>query len=430
MFYKKQYAKPVKELTAEATFYKFKSNDKNSFSNTIKLIGNDSIINQFNRLEDDANNRSYITGKVDFVQPIGFSSRFEAGYQIYYQQMNYDSKIYNNVFDYSEFRNAAYAGFTLNVKKWGFQGMLRAENSNMSINKDSTSHYLTLLPSANIQYKFNTSHNLKFTYNRRINRPGIYDLNPFQKLNASNYFVAEGNPYLKPEYRDKLQLTYTLNFGGSNISPNIYYESITHKIGQRYTLEESPLTHTTTQLSTPDNILTGYERGFGVNSLITLFKKLTISINGRLFQGHFNEYKNQLIPINARDYSSYSITSFAYAPVGWKTNAFMFFSYNGVAIDAQSKSYSPAIYGLGAQKTAGNHTIGFFYLLPFSTNLLYNKTITETALNYSKTTSSFNVSYYVQVMYSYKFNKGKAVKKLNRKTEVESDTKSGGIKQQ
>jgi len=31
-------------------------------------------------------------------------------------------------------------------------------------------------------------------------------------------------------------------------------------------------------------------------------------------------------------------------------------------------------------------------------------------------------------MYSFKFNKGKAVKKISKKVEVESDTKSGGLK--
>jgi hypothetical protein len=429
LFYKKQYAKPVKELTAEANFYVFKSQDHNNFSNN--FYGMDTILES--RLEDNVNNRSYVTAKVDFVQPIGFSSRFETGYQFYYQQMNYNSNssevILSNVFDYSELRNAAYAGMTLNVKKFGFQAMLRAEYSNVLINRDSASNYFTPLPSANIQYKFNTSNNIKFTYNRRINRPGIYDLNPYPKLNATNNFVSEGNQDLKPEYRDRLQLTYTLNFGGSNISPDIYYEAITHKIGQTYIPGESPLTHTPTLLSRPENILTGYERGLGLNSMLSLFKKVTISINGRIFQGHFNEFKDPWGSISARDYSSFSITSYAYAPVGWKTNAFMFFSYNGVSVDAQSKTYNPAIYGLGAQKTAGNHTIGLFYLLPFSKNLLYNKTITEAQHYYTKTTSSFDVSYYIQVMYSYKFNKGKTVKKINRKTEVESDTKGGGIKQ-
>jgi hypothetical protein len=432
LFYKKQYAKPIKELTAEASFYHFYSKDNNSFGSTLFQPDSITVIDALSRYQEEknVNNRNYMSAKVDFVQPIGFSSKFEAGYQLYYQQIKYNSLssevILNNVYDYSELRNAAYAGLTFNVKKLSMQGMLRAEYSNIYIDKDTTSDYITLLPSVNIQYKFSTSHNVKFTYNRRINRPSIYDLNPFQKLNG--YSISEGNPRLKPEYRDKLQLTYTFNLGGSNIAPNIYYEAITHKVGQRISLVESSLTNSITTLSTPDNILTGYERGFGLNAMITAFKKVTFSVNGRLYQGHYNGLASQGIPVH--DYSSYSVTSYAFAPVGWKVNAFLFFSYNGVSIDAYTKTYSPAIYGLGAQKTAGNHTIGLFYLLPFSNNIMFNKTITETPITEAKSTTSFNVSYYIQVMYSYKFNKGKAVKKVSRKTEVESDTKGGGLKTQ
>jgi len=439
LFYKKQYAKPIKELTTEVNYYYFHSEDNNSFESTFFTPDKNTRIDSLsrNRSENNVSNRSYISAKVDFVQPIGFSSKFETGYQFYYQQMTYNSQynllnkdtFSNNVYDYSELRNAAYAGLTLNLKKLSMQGMLRIEYSNIRINKDTTSHYITPLPSVNIQYKFSTSHNVKFTYNRRINRPGIYDLNPFQKL-SGNYSVSEGNPRLKPEYRDRLQFTYTFNFGGSNIAPNIYYEAITKKIGQRISLVESPLTNNLTTLNTPDNILTGYERGFGLTSMVTVFKKLTFSVNGRLYEGHYNAFTNQFIPIPAKDYSSYSVTSYAFAPVGWKVNAFLFFSYNGVSIDAYSKTYNPAFYGIGAQKTAGNHTIGLFYLLPFSTNLQYNKTVTESPTYDAKSTTSFNIAYYIQAMYSYKFNKGKAVKKVNRKTEVESDTKSGGIKGQ
>ena len=62
-------------------------------------------------------------------------AKIEAGYQLYYQQMSYDFNINhqasNNLFEYSEFRNSAYAGITYNLKKFGFQAMLRVENSHI-----------------------------------------------------------------------------------------------------------------------------------------------------------------------------------------------------------------------------------------------------------------------------------------------------------
>ena len=99
--------------------------------------------------------------------------------------------------------------------------MLRAENSQIRADSVTDPNYTCILPSVNLQYKFSASHNLKFTYNRRINRLGIYDLNPYYKVDQ-NYNITQGNPDLKPDYRDRLQLTYTMNFGSNYFSPYVY----------------------------------------------------------------------------------------------------------------------------------------------------------------------------------------------------------------
>jgi hypothetical protein len=96
-------------------------------------------------------------------------------------------------------------------------------------------------------------------------------------------------------------------------------------------------------------------------------------------------------------------------------------------VNAQSKTYNMPMYGFGAQKEAGNHNFGFFWLLPFSKDVEFSKTITETPYLYNRNIIGFDISYFIQFSYSYKFNKGKSVKKLNRKPEIESDSKKTGI---
>ena len=194
---------------------------------------------------------------------------------------------------------------------------------------------------------------------------------------------------------------------------------ISNKIGQKNTLiSENKI------LTQPDNILTGYERGIGISGNVLIF-----NINGRLYQGHYNAYNDPYTTIPAQDYTSFSITSYAFAPLfKKKLNAFVFFTYNGVNVNAQSKTYSTPMYGLGGQRVWGNHTLGAFYFLPFKKYFVPTKTKTQTNVLYSETSTSFDVSYYIQVMYSYKFNKGKAVKKVGHKVETESDSKSDGIR--
>jgi len=429
LFYKKTFKKPIQEFTADVSYYNFRSKESNDFTNDRYLYDSDSILNTFTQLEDKINERDYLSVKLNYVQPIGLSAKLEAGYQFYYQQMNYDfitnHLASNNLFEYRELRNSVYGGFTYNLKKLGFQAMLRVENSNISADSVTDPQYTCLLPSVNLQYKISASHNLKFTYNRRINRPGIYDMDPYYRV-GSNYEITQGNPNLKPDYRDRLQLTYTWNFGSNYFSPYIYNEFLSDKVGQRYSIIESPFDSIMTTFTKPFNLLSGYEYGAGVNAMLWF-----VNINARFYKGHFDEYTGQDIHIPARDYFSYAITSYAYKNLdkAKKTTAFIFFSYNGVVQDAQSKTFSTPFYGLGGQRQMKDHTLGVFWLLPFSKEIKFQKKETDTPSYQNTNTIGFDVSYYIQFMYSYKFNKGKNVKKLDRKIDVESDSKTKGIGQ-
>jgi outer membrane receptor protein involved in Fe transport len=427
LFYKKTFNKAIQEFTAETNYYHFKSNDGSDFTNTRFLYNSDSTLSTYARLEENLNKRDYSSTKLNYVHPIGMSAKIEAGYQLYYQQLSYLFKINGQEstipFEYSEFRNSFYGGITYNLKKVGMQAMLRIENSHIKADSVTRPDYSCFLPSFNLQYKFSASHNLKFTYNRRINRPGIYDMNPYYKIDE-NYNITQGNPDLKPDYRDRLQLTYTWNFGSNYFSPYIYQEYFSNRVSRQLHVINSPVNNSLTTISKPFNLLNGYESGGGVNAMLWY-----VNINVRIYKGHFNEYTGQSIVIPSVNYFSYSLTSYAFAQFDKKkkTTAFLFMSYNGVNMNAQSKTYSIPFYGFGVQKQIKDHSIGVFFLLPFSKDIKFSRTETRTAAFNSTNTVGFDVSNYIQFMYSFKFNKGKNVKKLGRKIDVESDSKSQAI---
>jgi len=106
---------------------------------------------------------------------------------------------------------------------------------------------------------------------------------------------------------------------------------------------------------------------------------------------------------------------------------FAFLSYTGVNVNAQSKTYNIPFYGPGVQTQLKDHSIGVVWVLPLSTHVKLTRTETETAAFSSTNIIGFDASNYIQFMYSYKFNRGKNVKKLDRKVEVESDSKSNAI---
>jgi outer membrane receptor protein involved in Fe transport len=424
LFYKRTFKKPVEEFTAEVSYYLFKSDEESDFTNTRYQYNSDVILSTYGRMEDDLNRRNYLSSKLDFVYPVGLNAKIETGYQFYYQRMGYDFRIDNqeesNLFEYAELRNSGYGGVTFNLKKIGFQTMLRVENSHIMADSVTRPDYSCFLPSANLQYKFSASHNLKFTYNRRINRPGIYNMNPYWKI-GQNYSVTQGNPDLRPDYRDRMQLTYTWNFGSNYFSPYVYTEFFSDKVGNRYSIIQSPIDGSLTTISKPFNLINGYETGGGVNAMLWY-----VNINARVFKGHYSEYTEPSFTIPARDYFSYAITSYAFANLDKKKNTtvFVFMSYNGVNINAQSKTYSMPIYGIGASQKVKDHNFGIFWLLPFSKEVKFSRTETETPAYMATDITGIDIAGFVQFQYSYRFNKGKSVKKLNRKVEVESDSKS------
>ena len=427
LFYKRTFKKPVEEFTTEATYYTFRSDQGNNFTNIRHPYNSDVELSTYSRVEDNVNRRNYFSTKIDYTYPLGMYSKLETGYQFYYQDLGYDFDIdnldANNLFLYKELRNSLYGGFAFNLKKIGFQALLRVENSHIEADSVKKPDYSCFLPSANLQYKFSASHNIKLTYNRRINRPGIYDMNPYFKISQS-YAVTQGNPDLRPDYRDRLQLTYTWNFGSNYFSPYVYDEFFSGKAGTRFSIIQSPVNGSFTTLSKPFNLLTGYEQGGGVNAMLWF-----VNINARVYNGHYSGYSEPSFSIPSRDYFSYAITSYAFVTLDKKktTAAYIYLSYNGVNINAQSKTYTTPLYGLGGQTQLKNHTFGIFWLLPFSKIIDYQKTVTETAAFTSTNITGIDISGFIQFSYSYKFNKGRNVKKLDKKIEVESDSKTQSI---
>lgn len=125
-----------------------------------------------------------------------------------------------NQFVYDENINAAYVNYQRQMGKWGFQGGLRLEHTHSDGRLTSASptgndkverDYVNLFPSAGITYNANEKNALRLNYSRRIDRPRYQDLNPFEyKLDELTY--QRGNPFLRPQYSNSLELGHTYNY--------------------------------------------------------------------------------------------------------------------------------------------------------------------------------------------------------------------------
>ncbi|KAA2243079.1 TonB-dependent receptor [Chitinophaga agrisoli] len=166
------------------------------------------------------------SAKTDLVLPINKASKLEAGLKASFvetdNRLQYDSlkgkdfvpaPSQSDRFIYKENILAAYATYKLQVKKWDISAGLRlektiSEGNSVSLQSTIKRSYLDFFPSVATDYKFNDDHKLGVSYSRRIDRPGYNGLNPFLFF-LDKYTYFHGNPYLKPEYTDNTELSYT-----------------------------------------------------------------------------------------------------------------------------------------------------------------------------------------------------------------------------
>ena len=128
----------------------------------------------------------------------------------------------SNRFRYEENVYAGYFNYARSLgKKWNLSAGLRVEQTDATGNLQAflpelqeppvALDYLNWFPSAGITWQAAPRHALSLNYGRRINRPDYDVLNPFNSQ-LSQLSYRKGNPFLRPEIVNNLELGYTLAF--------------------------------------------------------------------------------------------------------------------------------------------------------------------------------------------------------------------------
>ncbi len=177
-----------------------------------------------------------LTGQLDYLHTLG-KLKVETGYRGNSRWLDRDflaqkdsagtgvfrPSALSNTFVFDEHVQAGYAVLSRTAGKLDMQGGLRAEYTSrqFSIASDRYPYrYFSLFPSAAMAYKVSDATQARLSYSRRIRRPGTQELNPFpQFFDAQNVF--RGNPSLRPEFTDALELglTRTGKNGSLQFSP-------------------------------------------------------------------------------------------------------------------------------------------------------------------------------------------------------------------
>ncbi|MFD2918612.1 TonB-dependent receptor domain-containing protein [Terrimonas rubra] len=232
------------------------------------------------------------TAKLDYTKPFKGGGKGGAGYKASYVNTdniadffdvennvhtpNYD---FSNRFQYKELINAAYVNYSKDWTKLSLQAGLRFEHTDIKGHQfgnpekqDSafTRNYASLFPTLYALYRFDSTntHQLSFSFGRRIDRPNYQDMNPFS-YPMDRYTYYGGNPFLEP--------TFSYNFELSHTYKNMLTTSLEYSITNNL-IQETNEQRGTIYYSRPGNFGKQIAYGISVNGTFPITKWWTLQL--------------------------------------------------------------------------------------------------------------------------------------------------------
>jgi hypothetical protein len=271
--------------------YKFSSSpnaqaNENVFSEMINYP--QANYNQYN----NAATREH-TLQLDYAQPLSKLLSMEAGAKAILRNefSDFQSDTLNNTnneytldpgqtnnFAYHQNIYGIYNSYQFKLAKWTAKAGLRLEETTVSADFNSVdtslkANYTNLIPSIALQRSLTSISSINFGFTERIQRPDIYELNPF--INKSNpQFINAGNPDLKPELNHVFELNYS-QFSKGSINLGLSYSFSNNSIQNVSSLLPGNITYSTYQ-----NLGSNKGLGLNVNTNYPISPKLSITING------------------------------------------------------------------------------------------------------------------------------------------------------
>ncbi|HUR10936.1 MAG TPA: outer membrane beta-barrel protein [Flavitalea sp.] len=304
--YKHLFAKAGKEWTADVNYNRSR---QTSLSNIRFRSFNDLAMSDpkypevLQGITGGGTNR-FVVAQTDFVNPLSENTKWEMGARTQIRtftsnQKNFFDGVFkpeiSNEFEYTDYIHAAYATFSQKIKdKLSYQIGLRAESSSYSGQQLGKQSYkqdfpISLFPSIFVTRMFKNNQDIQLNYSRRINRPNFFQLMPNTDFSDPlNY--QTGNPDLKPEFTNSLELSYQKTYGEKNNTflATLFGKYTTNLIARYQRPEKLGQTNDTALISTYINASSAYASGMELVFRNTLSKWWEINFNINFYYSKIN----------------------------------------------------------------------------------------------------------------------------------------------
>ncbi|WP_421811811.1 TonB-dependent receptor domain-containing protein [Flagellimonas sp.] len=307
----------------------------------------------------------------DYVLPLGEDSQFEAGYRGNFENEVTDYRLLQenasgilelnvnqtNVFDFTQNVHALYSQYGSKFGDFNFLLGLRMESTQLKgqieselteeelqeefsfpIDTDFDNTYTGLFPTVNLIYEFDERENVSLGYNRRINRPRSWFLNPFPSR-SSRTNIFQGNPNLRPAFSNAFDLGYLKRWDKLTLTSSVYYQRETdafQRVQEQVFITGPGGSQVEVIRNIPFNLATNDRTGAELGLLYNPTKWLRINGSVNFFNfsldGEFNgvDYSQSNNSWFGRFSSKVSLPW----KIDWQTNAF----YRGASDEVQGRS--------------------------------------------------------------------------------------------
>ncbi len=425
--YTKKFKKEGQELSFAGQFTK----GKNLQNYTTLYMGG---ANQDEQGDNNADNQE-ITLQTDYVQPIK-KLTWEMGAKTILRDISSETLINDgtngnytlnsdrsNVFDYKQDILSGYStfGFTL-AKKYGIKMGGRMEYTKISGSSTSTqfvafdNDYYTFVPSITISRTFKNYQTVKISYNKHIQRPSLFYLNPFR--NASDPInQSEGNSSLSPEISNNIELGYSTFVKTTVINASVYYRN-TKDVIESFVGPSTDLnTGKPINLQTFKNIGSNDSFGMSLFGSVNPIQKLTL-------RGNFNVYSYDISTVTSTSNNTYAMyNAFISGSMAFKGGftAETFFIINSPRRTSQGKNTAFNMWNIGFKKEIlkKKGSIGLNIIDPLNERKNFSSEINTPTF---KQNSNFSIPFRsVGVNFSWQFGKMNFNQQAKKKRGVNND---------
>jgi outer membrane receptor protein involved in Fe transport len=467
--YKYNFPKAGKELTADLTYNKSRS-DNDQLINFDRFSPDGAFLFKgFEQDIDGGGNNEFLVGQVDFVNPINENIKWEAGARsqtrwFYSFQNNFINGTFqprlSNQFEYVDYVHAAYATFSQKVKKadFNYQLGLRVESSEYDgeqLGKGTrfrNQFPLAVFPSVFLSKSIKDRQDLQLNYTRRVNRPSFFQLLPNTDYSDILNFQT-GNPNLKPEFTNSLELSYQKTYGEKNNSFLLtFFGKQTNNLIARYQARIKIADNVDTLATTYINADQSYAAGVELVFRNTITKFWEINYNANFYYSKINgsaeipdienERNSFFIKLNntfrlgkgwtaqlSGDYNSRSILPVSSGGGGGRGGRGGGFGGFGGGPQSTTQGYIDANYyvDLGIRKefkikktNTASISLNWSDVLSTRKNIIYNTSIYIDQTSWRRRDPTF-----VRLNFSYRFGKFDASLFKRKNTRVEMDDSNG-----